>query len=148
MRPLPVSPPDEAVEEVAQEAVPQKPHRRTVVEGRLVVPAHWPKWKKVCGVVRKGRPPCRRWAVQGMATCKFHGSGGERNRELGQLRYLAWVSLGARRDTELVTMPIEQACRLSLAMFSEYIFSDKRNESDADIQIKAALWLLDTGRSA
>ena len=141
---------DEAVEDVSEEAVSEgrseKGYRRSVAEGRFVVPTNWPKWKVPCGVSRKGRPPCKRWAVVGMNTCKFHGSGGARNRELGQMRYLAWVVLGAPENLTK-QMKIEHITRLSLATFAEYIFSDANNVS-VDTQIKAALWLADTGRNA
>jgi hypothetical protein len=139
---------DEAVEDVPEEAVsekaPQKASQRSVAEGRFVVPRDWPKWKKQCGVVKQGRPPCRSYAVIGMPTCKFHGSGGVRNRQLGQMRYLAWVTLGAP-ETLIKGAPIEHITRLALGTFAEYIFSDKNNVS-TDTQIKAALWLADTGR--
>jgi len=79
-----------------------------------------------------------------MPTCKFHGSGGVRNRQLGQMRYLAWVTLGAP-ETLIKGAPIEHITRLALGTFAEYIFSDKTNVS-TDTQIKAALWLADTGR--
>lgn len=127
-------------EGVSVEAVSEKkPYRRTANTGRFIVPDTWPKWKKQCGVVYKGRPPCRSWAVVGMPTCKHHGSGGEVNRQRGQLRYLAWVSLGA---CGLRDMPIELACRTSLGLFAEYIFGDSSNVS-TDTQVKAALWLID-----
>lgn len=139
---------ESAVEEASPEAVSEarpKGHRRSVAEGHMPVPHTWPKWKKQCGVVKGGRPPCRKWAVVGMPTCKFHGSGGARNRELGQLRYLAWITLGAP-ETQIKGAPVEQIMRLALATFAEYIFSEKNNVS-TDTQIKAALWLADSGRS-
>jgi hypothetical protein len=136
---------DEAVEDVPEKA-PQKGHRRSVAEGRFVVPPGWPKWKKQCGVVRRGRPPCRSWAVIGMPTCKFHGSGGARHRQYGQLRYLAWVTLGAPEGL-IKGAPAEHIVKLALATFAEYIFSDSTPVS-TDTQIKAALWLADTGRSS
>jgi len=137
---------EEAVEEASPEAVSEKGYRRSVAEGRFVVPTNWPKWKVPCGVSRKGRPACKRWAVVGMNTCKFHGSGGARNRELGQLRYLAWVVLGAPENLTK-HMKIEHITRLSLATFAEYIFSDATPVS-TDTQIKAALWLANTARNA
>lgn len=140
---------EEAVEEVPTEAVSEKPRekgrQRTAAEGRMQVPSNWPKWKKQCGVVKQGRPPCRKWAVVGMPTCKFHGSGGARNRELGQLRYLAWVVLGAPEGL-IKGAPVEYIMRLALATFAEYIFSDK-NPVPVETQIRAALWLADSGRS-
>lgn len=135
---------EDVSEEASVEALSEKPYRRTSETGRMQVPLHWPKWNKRCGVVRRGRPPCRSWAVVGMPTCRFHGSGGEVNRQRGQLRYLAWVSLGA---CGLRDMPIELACRTSLGMFAEYIFSDNNNVS-TDTQVKAALWLLDMQNKA
>jgi hypothetical protein len=133
-----------SVEALSEGAVSEKGYRRSVATGRFVVPDSWPKWKKQCGVVRRGRPPCRRWAVVGMPTCKYHGSGGELHRQRGQLRYLAWVALGAR-DNLTREMPIELACRVALGMFAEYIFSENTNVS-TDTQVKAALWLLDMSK--
>ena len=132
---------EDVSEEASVEAVSEKPYRRTAATGRLHVPKDWPKWQKRCGVVKRGRPPCRSWAVVGMPTCRFHGSGGEVNRQRGQLRYLAWIALGAR-DNLTREMPIELACRVALGMFAEYIFSDNTNVS-VDTQVKAALWLID-----
>jgi hypothetical protein len=137
---------ESAPEETSPEAVSHKSPKKTVAEGRLVVPPHWPKWKKRCGAKKKGKPDCRSWAVVGMPTCKFHGSGGVAHRARGELRYLAWVALGAREGYSR-EMPIDIACRTSLAMFAEYIFSDERNEADIDTQIKAALWLIDVIKS-
>lgn len=97
-----------------------------------MVPSNWPKWKKRCLVSKKGRPPCRSWAVTGMPTCKMHGSGGEKNRKLGQLRYLAWIITGGPQD-----MPVELACEVSLSLFAERILK----KGDADQQMKAAMWI-------
>lgn len=106
---------------------------RSVAEGRLVVPENWPTWKKRCGTVRKGKT-CRLYAVQGMPTCRFHGSGGEKNRQLGQLRYLAWVICGGPQD-----VPVEQACRIAFAVYAERVFN--QGAGSVDQQMKAALWL-------
>ena len=130
-------------EEAHIEAPQKKPYRRTADTGRLQVPSNWPKWKKQCGVVKGGRPPCRSWAVVGMPTCRFHGSGGERYRQLGQMRYLAWVALGGPQN-----MPIEQACRLTVAWLAEMITSENHPEISTDTRIKAAMWLIDSGRSS
>lgn len=97
-----------------------------------MIPPHWPKWKKKCGIVKRGRPPCRNWAVIGMPTCKLHGSGGEKNRKLGQLRYLAWVIIGGPQD-----MPVKLACEVSLSLFAERILK----KGDPDQQMKAAMWI-------
>lgn len=107
--------------------------RRNAATGRLVIPPHWPKWKKPCGVTRKGKT-CQLWAVTGMPTCRFHGSGGERNRELGQLRYLAWIVCGGPQD-----MPVELACRLALAVFAEAVLN--RGQGSPLEQMKAAMWI-------
>jgi hypothetical protein len=137
---------EDSVEDVSEEAhieAPQKkPYRRNVNTGRLLIPSNWPKWKKQCGAVKGGRPPCRRWAVIGMPTCKFHGSGGEYNRQLGQMRYLAWVAVGGPQD-----MPIEHACRLTIAWLAEMITSENHPEISVETRIKAAMWLIDSGRS-
>lgn len=113
-----------------------KPHRRNVADGRLIIPESWPKWNKVCGAQRKkGRiGKCANKAVQGMPTCRFHGSGGEVNRRLGQLRYLAWVICGGPQD-----VPVEQACRIAFAVYAEMIM--KQGVGTVDQQLKAALWL-------
>lgn len=137
---------ESAPEEVPVEAVSQKAHKRSVAEGRLVVPPHWPKWKKRCGAKKKGKPDCGSWAVVGMPTCKFHGSGGEANRARGELRYMCWIALGGRQGYSR-EIPIDIACRTALGAFAEYIFSDERNEADLDTQIKAALWLIDITKS-
>lgn len=107
---------------------------RSVAEGRFVTPPHWPKWKLKCGAIRKGKPPCGHWAVVGMPTCKFHGSGGEVNRELGQLRYLCWVITGGPQD-----MPVKLACRVSLAVFAEAVLN--RGTGTPEQQMRAAMWL-------
>lgn len=107
---------------------------RSVAEGRFKVPPHWPSWKKRCGAIRAGKPPCGNWAVVGMPTCKFHGSGGQVNEELGQLRYLAWVVCGGPQD-----MPVEKACRLAFAVFAEAVL--KRSEGTVEQQMRAAMWL-------
>lgn len=106
---------------------------RSVAEGRFVVPENWPKWKKRCGAIKRGRT-CHSWAVIGMPTCKRHGSGGEKNRSLGQLRYLCWVICGGPQD-----MPVEQACRVALYVYAEAVLNQGRGTVDQ--QYKAALWL-------
>ena len=107
--------------------------RRTTATGRLVIPPHWPKWKKRCGVTRKGKT-CKQWAVTGMPTCKTHGSGGERNRELGQLRYLAWIVTGGPQN-----MPVEAACRIALAVFAEAVLNQGKGSPLE--QMKAAMMI-------
>ena len=54
------------------------------------------------------------WCVVGMPTCKYHGSGGKKNKELGFLRYLCWVITGGPQN-----MPVEAACRVALTVFAE-----------------------------
>jgi hypothetical protein len=71
-----------------------------------------------------------------MPTCKFHGSGGEKNRQLGELRYLAWVVTGGPKN-----MPVEHACRLALAVFAEMVF--KNGDANVNQRYKAAMWLVD-----
>ena len=134
---------EDVPEEAHIEAPQKKPYRRTVDTGRFVIPSNWPKWKKQCGAVKGGRPPCRSWAVVGMPTCKFHGSGGARNREIGQMRYLAWIAVGGPQN-----MPIEKACRLTIAWLAEMITSKNHPEISVDTRIKAAMWLIDSGRSS
>lgn len=99
------------------------------------VPPHWPKWNKVCGAkLRKRSGTCRLKAVPGMPTCKFHGSGGSKNKELGQLRYLCWIITGGPQD-----MPVEHACRVAFAVFAEAVLN--RGKGTVDQQMKAAMML-------
>lgn len=58
------------------------------------------------------------WCVVGMPTCKYHGSGGKRNKELGFLRYLCWVITGGPQN-----MPVEAACRVALTVFAEAVLN-------------------------
>lgn len=113
---------------------------RSVADGRLVLPAHWPRWAMRCGAKRERDGviiPCRKWAVIGMPTCTFHGSGGETNRNHGQLRYLCWIIIGGPQKG----ISTEQYCRVALAAaFSELIAQGK---GSVDQQLKAALWLTD-----
>lgn len=108
---------------------------RSVEEGRIQVPASWPKWNKVCGVNRRSnRGPCSLKAVIGMPTCRYHGSGGEKNRRLGQVRYLCWIICGGPQD-----MPVALACRVALYVYAEAVL--KKGKGSIDQQYKAALWL-------
>lgn len=108
---------------------------RSVAEGRINVPESWPKWNKICGAnLRKRSGTCGQKAVIGMPTCRFHGSGGEKNRELGQLRYLCWIICGGPQD-----MPVELACRVAFAVYAEAVLN--RGLGTVDQQMKAALWL-------
>lgn len=111
--------------------------RTTAAEGHFDIPANWPKWKKKCGAKRKNSPgTCTQWAVIGMPTCKYHGSGGAHNKELGELRYLAWIVVGAQGPQD---MPIKLAVRFSLAMWAEYVL----NSGKVSVQqrMKAALFI-------
>lgn len=111
---------------------------RSVADGRLVIPPHWPKWKVRCGAHRhRGGAHCNNWAVIGMPTCKFHGSGGARNRELGQLRYMAWIIVGGPQ----VGIPVEHYCRVAIAAAFEVLI--KQGKGTVEQQMKAALWLTD-----
>ena len=69
-----------------------------------------------------------------MPTCRFHGSGGQRNKELGQLRYLCWIITGGPQD-----MPVEHACRVAFAVYAEAVLN--RGRGTPDQQMKAALVL-------
>lgn len=73
-------------------------------------------------------------AVPGNPRCKFHGSGGQKAREMGQLRYLAWIICGGPQD-----MPVELACRIALAVYAERVFN--QGVGSIDQQMKAALWM-------
>lgn len=110
------------------------PPRRKVSEGRFVIPPHWPSWKKRCGAKKKDGRICGHWAVIGMPTCKFHGSGGTVNARIGQVRYLCWVITGGPKD-----MPVALACEVALAVFAEAVL--KRSEGTVDQQMKAAMWI-------
>lgn len=74
----------------------------------------------------------------GMPTCKFHGSGGERYRQLGQIRYLAWLIVG--NPGIVREMPAEEAARISMAVFAEWIFtgSGSKDPKMIKLQIEAA----------
>jgi len=108
-------------------------HKRTVAEGRFVVPSDWPRWKKRCGITKRGNT-CKLWAVTGMPTCRFHGSGGEVNRQLGALRYLAWVITGGPQN-----VPVSHACRIAMAVFAEAVL--KQGKGSELNQMKAAMWM-------
>lgn len=106
---------------------------RSVANGRLVVPPHWPKWKLRCHAkLRSGQ--CGNWSVCGMPTCKYHGSGGEANRRLGQIRYLCWIICGGPQD-----MPVNVAARVALYVFAEAVL--KQGKGSPKEQMAAALWL-------
>jgi len=72
-----------------------------------------------------------------MATCKNHGSGGERNRQVGQLRYLAWIIVGGPQ----AGISAEAYCRVALAAAFNTLIAQGRGTIDQ--QLKAALWLTD-----
>jgi hypothetical protein len=97
-----------------------------VKEGRYQVPPHWPRWRKPCGVSTRSGGTCKAWAVTGMPTCKMHGSGGKKNKELGFLRYLCWIVVGGPKD-----MPVAHACRVSLAVFAEAVLNKNSVSTEA-----------------
>lgn len=70
----------------------------------------------------------------GMPTCRFHGSGGARNRELGRLRYLCWVVIGGPQN-----MPVAMAAQVALSTMQEMIY--KQGVGTPEQQMRAALWL-------
>lgn len=101
----------------------------------MEIPDNWPKWKLRCGAkLRKREGTCNSWACIGMPTCKFHGSGGKKNKHLGEVRYMCWVILGGPQN-----MPVELACRVALHVFSEAVLN--RGEGTLNQQMKAAMWL-------
>lgn len=111
--------------------------RRNTAEGRFKIPPGWPSWKLRCTAHKKrSTEQCSRWAVVGMPTCKFHGSGGEANARIGQVRYLCWVITGGPKD-----MPVAHAATVALAVFAEAVL--KRAEGTVDQQMKAAMWITD-----
>lgn len=110
--------------------------QRTAANGRLIIPESWPKWKLRCHAVKKNGEQCKQWSVTGMPTCKTHGSGGERNRQLGQMRYLAWIIIGGPQ-----TLPVEPYCRVALAAAFEMLVN--QGKGSVEQQLKAALWLTD-----
>jgi hypothetical protein len=67
----------------------------------------------------------------------MHGSGGERNRELGMIRYMCWVITGGPQN-----MPIELACTVALHVFAEAVLNQSKGTTQQ--MMKAALWLTDT----
>lgn len=99
------------------------------------VPSDWPKWNKVCGAQRKrGAGTCQLKAVVGCPRCRFHGSGGLRNRDIGELRYLCWVITGGPQN-----MPVEAACRVALAVYAEAVLNQSKGTLKQ--QMNAAMWL-------
>lgn len=121
--------------EAVSEGVERKKGRhKNVAEGRFVVPSNWPKWSKRCHAKKKNGQPCSKWAVVGMPTCKYHGSGGLNNQLLGELRYLSWIIVGGPQD-----MPVEKACRVALATFAEYALNN--GNATLDQRLRAAMWL-------
>jgi hypothetical protein len=107
--------------------------RRTAATGRFRIPDDWPKWHVKCPVVRKGKP-CKAWAVTGMPTCRMHGSGGERNRQLGLIRYMCWIILGGPKN-----IPVNLAATTALGVFCEAVMNN--SDANPNQQMKAALWL-------
>jgi hypothetical protein len=101
---------------------------------KFEIPDNWPSWNKVCGAKRRNGKSCALKAVVGCPRCRFHGSGGQANADLGQLRYLCWVITGGPQN-----MPVEHACRVALAVFAEAVL--KQGKGTPDQQMKAALWL-------
>lgn len=109
------------------------PERASVAEGRLLLSPEWPRWKLRCIAVKKGRQ-CGNWAVRGMTTCRMHGSGGENNRRIGELRYMCWVICGGPQH-----MPVAHAARVALHVYSEAVL--KQGKGTPNQQMKAALWI-------
>lgn len=72
-----------------------------------------------------------------MPTCRYHGSGGERNRQLGQLRYLSWIIIGGPQN-----IPVAHYARVALAAAFEVLIL--QGKGSVDQQLKAALWLTDS----
>lgn len=73
-----------------------------------------------------------------MPTCRFHGSGGEQNRQIGQLRYLCWIITGGPRN-----QPVALAARVALAVFCEAVLN--QGKGSPETQMKAALWITQLG---
>lgn len=69
-----------------------------------------------------------------MPTCRKHGSGGRRNKELGMLRYMCWIVIGGPAD-----MPVDLAAATALSVFAERVL--KNGKGTLDQQMKAALWI-------
>ncbi len=109
------------------------PERASVAAGRLNLPPEWPKWKLRCKAAKRGKP-CHNWSVRGMPTCRMHGSGGENNRRIGELRYMCWVICGGVQN-----MPVAQAARVALHVYAEAVL--KQGKGTPAQQIKAALWI-------
>ncbi len=128
------APEETSPEAVSQEASPEGFYIRPSQKA-FDIPDHWPKWNKVCGAkLRKREGTCRKYAVVGCPRCKYHGSGGVRNKQIGQLRYLAWIICGGPQD-----IPVEHACTIALAVFTEQVFN--QGAGTIDQQMKAAMWM-------
>lgn len=69
-----------------------------------------------------------------MPTCRLHGSGGESNKDLGQLRYMCWVITGCPQD-----MPVEKAARIALYSFAVAVFD--HGVGTVEQKLKAAMWI-------
>ena len=111
---------------------------RSVADGRLEIPSHWPRWKLKCTAHRVNGQPCAQWSVMGMPTCKNHGSGGEKNRQIGQLRYLSWIIVGGPQKG----VPVEAYCRVAMGAAFEMLFN--KGLGTLDQKLKAAMWLTET----
>jgi hypothetical protein len=70
-----------------------------------------------------------------MPTCVKHGSGGERNKKLGLIRYLAWVICGVPKDT-----PQTYARSVSIAAALEMMFN--HGYGSVEQRLNAAMWLM------
>jgi hypothetical protein len=111
------------------------PMARLVSDGHWQVSSDWPAWKKVCGAKKHtDGQPCQRWAVRGMPTCRLHGSGGKKNKELGMLRYMCWVITGGPQN-----QPVQLAAATALAVFAEAVL--KQGKGTLAHQMKAAMWI-------
>lgn len=75
------------------------------------------------------------YAIRGMRTCRFHGSGGVRNAQLGLVRYLSWIIIGCPDDT-----PAIYARYAALAAALEMMFN--HGLGSVDQRMRAAQWLL------
>ncbi len=73
-----------------------------------------------------------------MPTCRFHGSGGQRGRDIGTMRYMAWIVLGGPQSGG---MPAQAVAKLAVATVLEMLW--RNGKGSAEQQIKAATWLMD-----
>jgi hypothetical protein len=66
----------------------------------------------------------------------MHGSGGARNKKLGLIRYLAWITCGIPQDT-----PHQYARYVTMAVALEQLFNN--GKGSVEQRLRAAMWVAD-----